>query len=336
MKTIKHILLIIATAILFSCYQLILEPTESNISIADFEAAWKTVNSVYPYFEIKQIDWDSIYTVYRPRAERANGNEILTILTDLLKELKDQHVLLKTEGGKCLRPYWSPRFIQGRYTFNPRVVKKYFNKKLRKAGKGKIKYEILNGNIGYIYFSTFKSTNLLNDFSSVMEFIKNTQGLIIDVRNNSGGSCSNVYKIVSRFINSSLELPDCYLRGELQDTLSIFPTGSFRYLNPVVVLINGACYSGGEFFAEMMKQIPTVTAVGDTTGGGSAGGRAKYLLPSGKLIHINIYDHRRYDGLPWEGIGIAPDIRVPQTKTDIKNRRDKQLEYAIELLSDKR
>jgi C-terminal processing protease CtpA/Prc len=45
-------------------------------------------------------------------------------------------------------------------------------------------------------------------------------------------------------------------------------------------------------------------------------------------------DMRRYDGLPWEWLGVAPDILVEQTKEDLENGKDKQLEYAIEMLKD--
>ena len=101
-----------------------------------------------------------------------------------------------------------------------------------------------------------------------------------------------------------------------------------------MVLINGSTFSAGEFTTEILKQLPQVTTVGDTTGGGSVGGgdESLYYLPSGKSIEIGFIDIRRYDGLPWEWLGIAPDIRVEQTETDILAGRDKQLDYAIEML----
>ena len=82
-----------------------------------------------------------------------------------------------------------------------------------------------------------------------------------------------------------------------------------------------------------------MTAVGDTTGGGSAGGNSdppeavtEFYLPSGKMIDVGTVDNRRYDGQPWEWLGIPPDIRVVQTEADINQGRDKQLEYAIDML----
>jgi C-terminal processing protease CtpA/Prc len=120
--------------------------------------------------------------------------------------------------------------------------------------------------------------------------------------------------------------------GNKETNSLIAASGSFAYTNPVVVLINGSTFSAGELCTEILKQLPNVTAIGDTTGGGSCGGNYKYYLPSGKMIHVGTLDSRRYDGLPWESIGIAPDIRIEQTGADIIAGRDKQLEYAIEML----
>ncbi len=46
---------------------MIVNPAESNLNVEDFEATWNRVNDVYPYLEYKHINWDSIYTVYRPQ-----------------------------------------------------------------------------------------------------------------------------------------------------------------------------------------------------------------------------------------------------------------------------
>lgn len=58
----------------------------------------------------------------------------------------------------------------------------------------------------------------------------------------------------------------------------------------------------------------------------------EYELPSGKLIYIGTGYFERYDGQTYEWLGIPPDIRVEQTEADILNGRDKQLEYAIDML----
>ena len=50
------------------------------------------------------------------------------------------------------------------------------------------------------------------------------------------------------------------------------------------------------------------------------------------MIYIGTGYIERYDGQPFEWLGISPDIRVEQTEKDIQNGRDKQLEYAINML----
>ncbi len=169
--------------------------------------------------------------------------------------------------------------------------------------------------------------------------MEHTKGLIIDVRHNNGGLSENIRIIVSRFIHTTLAWPRAFTKGEVPYYKGpIQPDmNHFKYTNPVVILINGASMSGAELFPEVMKQLSNVTVVGDTTLGGGCNDVAEdiqgdYWLPSGKYIHIGTTYVLRYDGEPIEWNGVLPDIRVPQSKDDIDQGRDKQLEYAIGLL----
>ena len=56
------------------------------------------------------------------------------------------------------------------------------------------------------------------------------------------------------------------------------------------------------------------------------------MIKKGKSIEIGFLDKSRYDRLLWEWLGVPPDIRVEQSEADILAGRDKQLEYAIEML----
>ncbi len=100
-------------------------------------------------------------------------------------------------------------------------------------------------------------------------------------------------------------------------------------------MINGSCFSATEVFAGRMRQLDYVTIVGDTTAGGgmSSNGEARHFLPNGGAIRINYESILRLDGQPIEWNGVPPDIRVVQTKADIGNNVDKQLEFAVEMLS---
>lgn len=306
-----------------------------NHNLQDLRATWRFVHSVYPYLEYKQINWDSIYVTNYPRAIHATGNEINTILHDMLFQLKDGHVYYHTQNNQEVYPYIPKRFQRDRNSFNPGVIKNYFKNDLRLTKNNKIAYEVAAGNIGYMFLSNFNH-NYLNEFPNVLEFLKETKGLILDVRQKNGGNIDNVEAVVSRFLTKPIDRVDYYMDGKILKMPKLLPRGPYIYINPIVVLVNGLTYSAGELFSEMMKQLPNVTVVGDTTGGGSAGATAiapgDLKLPSGRVIHIGTLDLRRYDGLPWEWLGIPPDIRVEQSEEDIKLGRDKQLEFAISYL----
>lgn len=289
--------------------------------------------SVYPYFQFKRIDWDSIHTAYRSRAEAAKGDEIFNVLYDVLAELKDGHVSLQTQGGSWVSTYIPPRVDKDRHAYSPLVVRKYFDRELRLAGNQVIEYEILSGNIGYVCITTLVNEEpVLEGFDAALEYLKDTKGLIVDVRNNGGGTDNYSMGIVERLIPSAIDnLPYPLSGGGVHQGSLMYPRGPFQFTKPVVLLINGVCFSACEDFAEMMKHVPTVTAVGDTTAGAS-GAPQKFSLPSGKKINVSTKDIRRYDGLPIEWNGVTPDILVPQTEEDIKQGRDKQLEHAIKLL----
>lgn len=336
MCKIKLSILICSVFIFAGCEDMFVNQAESNLNVEDFEAVWERINSVYPYLDYKQINWDSIYTVYRYRAEQAKGDKIYTVLIEMLGELKDMHVHLKTNGGYTISTYLAPRWLKDKYAYDPIVVRNYFDEELIVTAEGRIEHGIIPGNIGYIYIATFDDDYLINYFSEALSYVKNSKALILDIRHNNGGSYQNLVTVVSRFIDSPLEKPDFYVLGELIPLPPFEPQGSFQYVNPVIVLINGVCYSTGDIFPEVMKQISTVTVVGDTTGGGSSGSTssapAEYTLPSGKVIFVGTTDWRRYDGLPYEWIGVPPDILIPQTKEDIEKGIDRQLEYAIYML----
>lgn len=315
--------------IFYSCSELLVNEPESDQNMADFDAAWKITEIYYPFFEFKGINWDSLSSTFKPRALRAKGDEIYSILYDLFRELKDGHIEIHTEGGFPVNTYVWPR-EQDRKAFSPSVVRSYFNKPLRLAGDNKIDYELIDNNIGYVHFSTFTKGDWIQDVDKILDYFKYTKGLIVDIRNNSGGSSITYDYVLTRFIHEPIEETVFFQDGS-KKSWWIYPGGDFQYRENVVILINGASFSASEIFTELMKQFPNVVVVGDTSGGG--GGAAEiFHLPSGKRLKLPVKYFKRLDGEMIEWNGIIPDIVVEQTETDIEFGRDKQLEYSIRLL----
>lgn len=322
--------LILATAFA-GCADLLVNNPDEPDSLADFERAWSIADSVYPYFQFKDIDWNSVRSVYVTRAKQATGDRMFWVLFDLLAELKDGHVNLRTQSGLEVRTYTPPRTLRDVNTFDPLLVRKYFTEELKLAGGDKLEYGILPDTIGYIRITTFVNGVWVYDFDNVLDYVRNTKGLVVDVRDNGGGSTNMSDIIVSRFITSPLPYYPIHRRNGPQYIPPLQPAGPFTYLKPVVVLINGVCFSTTESFVEMMRQLPNVTLVGDTTGGGG-GAPEYYTLPSGRVIRVSTKNLCRYDGTPVEWNGIPPDIVVLQAKRDLKTNHDPQLERAGQLL----
>jgi hypothetical protein len=339
MDPVRHITCFILAILIVSCADMIVTPNDANKNMEDFEALWQRVDKVYPFLDFKKINWDSVYTVYYPRVAAAKGDEFYPILNDLLSVLKDGHIYYKTDGGGQVYPFYPQRYYRDRHAYSPFVVRSYFNGELIVTESKSAEYGILPANIGYVFLSDFQENYLALEFPGILDYLKNTTGLIIDIRQKRGGSFGNVEAVVTRFMSEPMDMPEYYRLGEPVDLPQFQPQGPFTYTNPVVVIVNGSTFSAGEWTTEILKQLPTVTVIGDTTGGGgvassnaSAETIGEYTLPSGKVVYIGTEYMKRYDGQPLEWLGVPPDIRVLQTEEDIKQGRDKQLEYAISML----
>jgi hypothetical protein len=323
---------LLLSVLMFDCERLMMPPEDDKNylerNIIDFEETWNFIDSTFPFFEFMTVDWDSIYTRYHLLAEQANGDEIYAVLMALLSELKDGHTLLYVEGGGTpMFPYMPPRMEEDVDTYSPYVVRNYFDKELRVCGADKIEYEVLNDNIGYVYLSNFDS-DAIRDFDIVLEYFRDTIGLIVDVRQNSGGYSEQVYFVTSRFISTSIA--EVWYDKDGDQTEEIIHPRAWTYQKPVVILMNGQSISGGEDFPALLQALPHVTLVGDTTAG-MGGLTEDYNLSSGKRM-TTTYKYNMFNGRLIQWNGVPPDILVEQTKEDIDNGRDKQLECAIELL----
>lgn len=317
-----------------SCEKAIIHENKDNLNLEDFEKAWQVTKDQYPYFEIKGINWDALYDIYYPQAVSSEGDEVYNVLLEMFVHLKDGHMYLETEGGQQMSPWTPPRVIKDLYAFNPALIGKYFDNDLLIDSEENINYQILPENVGYMNICSFSGEYGFGEVNSIFNYFKNTTGLIIDIRHNSGGYIYNVDKVVGHLLLNPIPRHDYYFQYEKLEMDSIRPKGSYTYLNPVVLIVNGLSFSASEITTEVMKQIDNVTVIGDTTGGGSLGYvnekyNGDFLLPSGKLFHIGNLDVRKYDGQPYETVGVVPDILVPQTENDILSGTDKQLEFAI-------
>ncbi len=322
--------------LLVGCSELLVPESSQDLHVQDFEAAWAHIDSVYPLFTFKGIDWDEVHTTYRPRFEQVRGDEIFAVLSDLVAELRDGHAKVVTEGGIGVALYVPPRRLRDEGAFDPNVTRRYFESPLQVTESDAIEYEWAADGIGYIRIPTFGNAlrGRTDEIDIVLAFLREASGLILDVRDNDGGSSVVYDPIISRFIDAPLTTEAAISRMGMRPAGTIVPHTGRRYTGPMVLLINGTSRSAAEVFAERMRQLGHVTLVGDTTAGAGVSSNTdpRHHLPSGKAIAINYEAVLRLDGEPIEWNGVPPDIQVPQSDRDVAENRDKQFEFAIEFL----
>ncbi|MGV8146068.1 MAG: S41 family peptidase [Alkaliphilus sp.] len=202
---------------------------------------------------------------------------------------------------------------------------KFFSIKREQIIIEPITYEVIEG-VGYIRIHTFSeltSTSFLNASGEL-----STQGInsiIIDVRNNPGGSLNSVVE-VSRLLVPKGPIVHIEYRDSKITHASFLRKPFFEN---IVVLVNERSASASEILAAAVQDTKAGTIIGTTTYGKGSVQRI-YFLPSGggfkqtEAIYLspnkNIID----------GVGITPDYIVEQ---EIDSEIDKQLVFAVNYLN---
>lgn len=334
----KNLLLpIVLLFSLVSCHDL--EEYADNPE-GNFEALWTILDEHYCFFSQKEIDWDAVHDRYSRRiAPGMNREELFIVCADMLNELRDGHVNLSASFNTSYYREWWSAYPQN---FNLRVIEdKYFNYNYRQTSG--MMYGFLSDNIGYLYYPTFSQTVGEGNLDNVLYFLSSARGLIIDVRDNGGGSLTNVETFVSRFITEPTVVGYIsHKTGPGHDDFSEpraityrpAAAGRIRWGKPVVVLANRSTFSAANNFVSVMKNLPGVKVAGATTGGGS-GMPYSSELPCGWGVRFSACSILDARGESTEsGVEPSEGCEAEITPADMAAGRDPILEKAISLLSE--
>lgn len=310
------------------------EEEYTNDPIGNFDQLWKIIDERYCFLDYKGIDWKKIGERKRKFIEpEMDDRDLFQILSDMLYELQDGHVNLTSTDNQTHFDFWldSPRnFSEATIESNYYLGQNY----QQTAG---FKYKILNDEVGYIYYEKFSEGIDNNDLDRVFSYFSNCKGLIIDVRQNSGGNATNSAKIASRFTEKKILTGYiCHKTGpghnDFSEPYAIYlePAKGIRWQKKVAVLTNRHSYSATNDFVNHMRCLPNVTIVGDKTGGGS-GMPFSSELPNGWTIRFSASPHfdKNMNHIEW---GIDPDVKVDINYKDEVNGFDTIIEEARKLL----
>ena len=305
----------------------------------NFEALWSILDEHYCFFDSKNVDWDKVHDTYSRRiSDRMTREELFIVCADMLAELRDGHVNLSAPFNTSYYRAWWSDYPQN---FNKRLIEEsYFNFNYRQSSG--MMYGFLENNIGYIYYESFSSPVGEGNLDYALNFLSTANGLIIDVRDNGGGSLTNVETFVARFIDRPTLVG--YISHKTGPGHNDFSEpyvityrpaqeGRVRWAKPIVVLTNRSTFSAANNFASVMKNLPGVTIVGSVTGGGS-GVPFSSELPCGWGIRFSACSMLDALGESTEG-GITPSegCAVDLDPLDALSGRDTILEKAIEILN---
>ncbi|QJR35699.1 S41 family peptidase [Gemmatimonas groenlandica] len=310
---------------------------QSRSYVAQFDTLWTRFDEVYPSFAYKQVDWRAQRATYRARAQRARSqDELIAVLVDMLTPLRDLHVWLVDPRGQVVptfRPAALANFERARWESAMRDASYLAHN--RDFGEGTV------GGYAYLYIGSWKEPINQEALDLALSRMREAPGLIIDVRNNAGGTDQTALAFASRFTTRAFTASYVEIRMdslvkdiEMPLARTIGPRGSWQYTRPVVVLSGRGGFSATESFVAAMRTLPQVTVVGDTTGGAS-GNPATFPLGNGWRFTVPRWLEFGPDKRPIEGRGVAPHLAMTWDPANYDSARDPLIDAAVGLLGER-
>jgi C-terminal processing protease CtpA/Prc len=206
------------------------------------------------------------------------------------------------------------------------------------GGSAPLQTSEIRPGIGYVRFNdSLGDDATVAAFDGALHELRQTRGLIIDLRNTaSGGNTSVARGILGRFVQRELPYQKHVLPAEERETgvrrswlELVSPRGEFTYSRPVVVLVNRWTGSMGEGLAIGFDGTGAGTVVG-TPMARLVGATSHFVLPH-TGIGINVPSERLYhvNGTPREAF--EPAVRIDVSRTVAG--QDPFVEAALKILA---
>lgn len=302
----------------------------------NFEALWKIMDEHYCFFEYKQIDWDEVHARYSLLiTDTMDQFQLFYTLGEMLAELKDGHTNLISSFDVSRYWAWYEEYPPNYYK---EIHDSYLGISTEYHQAGGMKYKLMaDDKIGYMYYGSFSNGVGDSNIDYIFHHFKDCKGIILDIRENGGGSLTYSDRIASRFLEEkTLVGYMSHKVGKGHNDFStpypvyLTPSTRTRWFRPVIVLTNRHCYSAANDFVQKMRMMPQVTIMGDRTGGGS-GFPFHSELPIGWNVRFSSSPMLDADKQQTE-FGIDPDIKVSFTGEDIMKGKDALIDAAIQYI----
>lgn len=326
--------MIVICLVACSCEHWILPSDPPNSPREIFDQLWEDIHNRYAFFDHKQIDWIGIREVYSTQIRPdMDDKKLFELMGNMLFELKDGHVNLESHLGRSKNWRWFDHYPVDYNDSN--IFFNYLKKDYRRSGP--LLHQVLDS-VLYINYRSFAREITDDNLNAILERASGLRGVIVDIRNNSGGNLMNALKLASCFTATEVTYAHQRMKnGPGKDNFTAWrpmvvkPGRKQLFTGKVVVLTNRRAYSASTFFAQMMHVLPNAVLLGDKTGGG--GGTPAYgELPNGWIYRFSATQTIDLDGNQLED-GVSADINVRLNRSDEIKGKDTLIEAALMYLS---
>jgi carboxyl-terminal processing protease len=192
-----------------------------------------------------------------------------------------------------------------------------------------IRSERLDGRTGYVAFNAFIDPGRLSPrFNEAIASLHDADGIVIDLRGNTGGIGDMLAGMAGWFIS---------VRGTSMGTM-ITRSGSLKlavqprpapFAGPVAVLVDELSMSASEVFAQGLRDAGRARVFGRRSAGAVLGSVVE-RLPNGDGFQYPTARFEFPSGAVVEGVGVRPDEEIPTTRETLLSGRDVVLDAAVQ------
>lgn len=192
-----------------------------------------------------------------------------------------------------------------------------------------VEADVLDKEIGYIRIVSFISSSAPFEFIDALNQVKDTNGLILDLRGNTGGLFQNAVFVSNMFLPEG-DIVKVIGRGRGESSYTA-EEQEYVYDKPLVVLVDGESASASEIVSAALKDNNRAVIVGTKTFGKGVVQKI-YDMPNKTGMNLTIARYLTPKGDDINKKGIEPNYPVEITRDDVEKNNDSQLNFAKNML----
>lgn len=274
---------------------------------------------------ILTVDGQSIASIVQDKAKYIGASNKDCLNRDL------RYILLNSDNDSAIIT------IDRNGTAMHKTMHRYYIWNIRNTQKpndNKVAWNIIDDNIGYINMGVLQSKNI----SKAMKALKNTKGLILDIRNYPSIQSSKLAAFLNKekrpFFKAIIPLVNYPGVYKYSKTFYTGKKNEDYYKGQIVIVMDERTQSHAELMVMELQTAPNVITVGNNTAGANGDVR-EIPLPGGYRAYMSSVGICYPDGRITQRTGIIPDVLIKPTIEGIRLKKDEILERAIGLINSK-